>query len=63
MTWFVASFRDHDTHQAVERAQGIMTALCGRKFHPLTQLHGTPPDPLQICPTCARTQSTDSRDD
>ncbi|MGH3930550.1 MAG: hypothetical protein ACRDTF_11310 [Pseudonocardiaceae bacterium] len=56
MTWYVASLRDHDTHLAADLTDGAVTASCGRSFHPLVRLPGQPPDPLQICLTCAESQ-------
>jgi len=54
MTWFVASLRDEDTHLGGEVTDGTVMALCGRSFRPLAPLTRPPPDPLQVCPSCAR---------
>lgn len=54
MTWFVASLRDQDTHFGGDLTNGTVTALCGYSFRPLATLKGSPPDPLQVCPTCAK---------
>lgn len=53
MTWFVASLRDGDTHLGENSTGATVTARCGRSFRPLACLAGSPPDPLQVCPTCA----------
>ncbi|MGQ0776127.1 MAG: hypothetical protein ACT4NY_17165 [Pseudonocardiales bacterium] len=58
MTWFVASLRDEDTHLGATVTDGTVTARCGRSFRPLTRLTGSPPDPLQTCPTCAQSQQS-----
>lgn len=56
MTWFVASLRDEDTHLGAELTDGTVTARCGCSFRPLARLTGSPPDPRQVCPTCAQSQ-------
>ncbi|MGH3979170.1 MAG: hypothetical protein ACRDRZ_09250 [Pseudonocardiaceae bacterium] len=56
MTWFVASLRDEDTHLGEQVTDGTVTARCGRSFRPLAGLNGSPPDRLQVCPTCAQSQ-------
>lgn len=54
MTWFVASLRDEDAHLGGDLTDGMVTARCGRLFHPLARLKGSPLDPLQVCQICAQ---------
>ncbi|MGH3941169.1 MAG: hypothetical protein ACRDTG_21540 [Pseudonocardiaceae bacterium] len=61
MTWFVASLRDEDTHLGEDSSGPAVTARCGRSFRPLVALAGAPPDPLQVCPTCAQSQQVTPR--
>lgn len=61
-TWFLRSMGDQDTHAGT---YSVVTrsvhARCGAEFQPLPigvhgdriALPGVPPDPDQICPTCA----------
>jgi hypothetical protein len=62
MTWYLRSLGDHDTHRgALRPAEGTVTALCGVTFvlrvlpfgHDLG-FSGSPPDPEQVCPACAK---------
>ncbi|MGH3856333.1 MAG: hypothetical protein ACRDR6_23150 [Pseudonocardiaceae bacterium] len=60
--WFLRSIGDHDTHRgALRPTDGTVTAACGVTFVPRVLPLGrglgftsTPPDPDQICPTCAK---------
>lgn len=59
MTWFLQSMAEHDTHRGA-MTQGMVVALCGIRFAPITLAFGRkalpcqPPDPDQICPGCQR---------
>lgn len=59
-TWYLRSYRDHDTHIAAAiAADGIVTSWCGLTFAPvLHPIDGNPArltapaDELQICSDC-----------
>ena len=59
-TWYLRSYKDHDTHVAAAVAtDGTVTSRCGLTFRPVPHpIDGTPArltapaDPLQICPAC-----------
>ncbi len=61
MSWY-QSFKDY-THQGAITAGGVVAALCGIRFEPLTTgygskaLPGQSHDPGQVCPECLRTVS------
>ncbi|MBV9651725.1 MAG: hypothetical protein JO296_16535 [Pseudonocardiales bacterium] len=70
--WYVASFRDHDTHEGVYvPATGQVHGRCGARFRPVPvgwpprpgPLPGKPPDPGQICHACYRAALVDGRAD
>ncbi|MGH3931539.1 MAG: hypothetical protein ACRDTF_16390 [Pseudonocardiaceae bacterium] len=53
VSWYVASLADGDTHLADRAGEVLVIARCdGRRFRPLVELPGVPPDQEQICPAC-----------
>lgn len=55
--WYLRSLADQDTHRGELCPDGRVTAVCGVEFVPPVYsrlaLAAGPPDPEQICPTCA----------
>ncbi|MGH3721749.1 MAG: hypothetical protein ACRDRI_23460 [Pseudonocardiaceae bacterium] len=62
VVWFLRSLGDHDTHRGtLHPTEGTLAALCGVTFVPRILpfgrglgFSGNPPDPDQVCPTCAK---------
>ncbi|MBV8540809.1 MAG: hypothetical protein JO063_11150 [Pseudonocardiales bacterium] len=62
VVWYLRSIGDHDSHRgALRPAEGTVLAACGVTFVsralPFSRglgFSGTPPDPQQVCPACAR---------
>jgi hypothetical protein len=60
MSWYLRSFKDHDTHHVAVLLlwQGAVAADCGVEFRPIVlptgrlALRGGPAEPRQVCPTC-----------
>jgi hypothetical protein len=59
--WYLRTTCDHDTHRGRLRRDGMVMAVCGLAFKPVTALRdrgsalpGYPPDPDQVCVRCER---------